>query len=371
MKRKAAVKANYRLFTPGPVQVPEDVREMLARELVYHREELFSQLYESVRKRLQQVLLTKNDVFVLTASGTGAMEAAVSNLIGPGDKLLVATAGKFGERWKELGIRFGGYVDTVSVPYGESVPPVEVERHLLSNDAVRCVFATLTETSTGAVHDIKAYGEICHRLNRVLVVDAIAGLGADELRTDEWGVDVVCGGAQKSLAVPPGLSFISVSPRAWELIERPRRTRFYFDLRAYRKYAAKGQTPWTPAIPIFFALDLVLRKISRAGGIEKYWQRHKRMAEYVRSFVKKLGLELFPQHPSNALTVVKMPEGVDGSAVVAACRKEGFLFANGQADMRGKVVRIGHMGPVARTDMDKALACFKRNFLKISQTGKK
>lgn len=364
--KKPTVKATYKLFTPGPVLVSDEIREVMASELVYHREDAFTKLYDSVRKGLQKVLLTRNDVYVLTSSGTGAMEAAVCNLISPGDKLLVATAGKFGERWREMGIRFGGYVDALTAAYGESVPPVEVERHLRSNDAVRCVFATLTETSTGAVHDIKAYGDICHRLNRVLVVDAIAGLGADELRTDDWNVDVVCGGSQKSLAVPPGLSFITLGPRAWELVERSKHTRFYFDLRQYRNYAARGQTPWTPAISIFFSLDLALRKMLRAGGVVKYWQQHRRMAEHVRGFVRKLGLELFPQRPSNALTVIKMPEGVDSTQIIAACKKEGFLFANGQAEMRGKVVRIGHMGPVPRAAMDRALSCFKRNFLKAN-----
>ncbi len=367
--KKPTIRTTYKLFTPGPVLVPDDVREVVAGELVYHREELFSKLYESVRKGLQDVFLTKNEVYVLTASGTGAMEAAVSNLIGPGDKALVVTAGKFGERWRELCMRFGAYVDSLSAPYGESVPPLEVERQLLANDSVKCVFVTLTETSTGAVHDIKAYGDVCRRLNRILVVDAVAGLGADELRADAWNADVVCGGSQKSLAVPPGLSFISISPRAWELVERSKRTRYYFDLRAYRSYAEKGQTPWTPAISLFFGLDLALRKIGRQG-VTAYWQQHKRMADYVRSYVKELGLDLFPQRPSNALTVIRMPENVDGTQIVAACKKDGILFANGQAELRGKIVRIGHMGPVPRTAMDHALACFRRHYLAISRRSK-
>ena len=365
--KKPTIRPKYKLYTPGPVLVPDDVREVLAGELVYHREEAFGKLYDSVRKGLKKVFVTGNDVFVLTSSGTGAMEAAVCNLVGHGDKVLTVTAGKFGERWRELCMRFGGYVDSLSVPYGESVPPVEVERHLLTNDLAKCVFTTLTETSTGAVSNIKAYGEICRRLNRILVVDAVAGLGADELRMDDWKVDVVCGGSQKALAVPPGLAFIAASPRAWELIDKGRRTRFYFDLKAYRRFAEKGQTPWTPAISLFYGLDLALRKM---GGITGSWKRHKAMANHVRSYVKRLGLELFPQQPSNALTVIKMPEGVDGAQVVTGCKKDGFLFGNGQAEMRGKIVRIGHMGPVKKSGMDQALACFKKHYTRASRSSR-
>lgn len=367
--KKPTFRPKYKLFTPGPVLVPDDIREVLAGDLVYHREETFGKLYESVRNGLQKVFMTRHDVYVLTASGTGAMEAAVCNLIGQGDKVLVVTAGKFGERWRELCMRFGGYVDTLSMPYGSSVPPVEVERHLLSNELAKCVFTTLTETSTGAVNDINAYGEICRRLNRILVVDAVAGLGADELRMDDWKVDVACGGSQKALAVPPGLAFITAGPRAWELIENGKRTRYYFDLKAYRNFAARGQTPWTPAISLFYGVDMALKKLGKSG-ITGYWKRHKRMADYVRSYVKRLGLELFPDCPSNALTVIKMPEGVDGARIVAGCKNDGFLFGNGQGEMRGRIVRIGHMGPVKLAVMDKALACFKKHYRKAGCSSK-
>ncbi len=359
---KPTHRSKYKLFTPGPVDVPDIVRRELAAELIYHREESFGKLYGSVAKRLQRLLVTKNDVYVLTSSGTGAMEAAVANLVSPGDKVLVAVAGKFGERWRELCIRFGAYVDSLKMTYGKSVDAVEVERHLRVTDTIKCVFTTLTETSTGALNDIKAFGEVCHRLNRVLVVDAVAGLGADELRTDAWRVDVVVGGSQKALAVPPGLSFITMSGRAWELAERAKASRFYFDLRSYRRFAEKGQTPWTPSIPLFYGLDTGLEK-ALAGGVAKYWKRHERMAKFVRDRVDKLGLGLFPEHPSNALTVIKMPNGVDGSRVVAHClKKDGVLFANGQAEMRSKIVRIGHMGPVTRASMERALASFARGY---------
>ena len=354
------VKPKYKLYTPGPVDVPSEFLKELSSGLVYHREASFAAIFESVRRGLQQVILTKGEVHVLTASGTGAMEAAVSNLVSPGDKVLVATSGRFGERWREINLRFGAFVDEMSRPYGESIPPEELERRLLANDSARCVFTTLTETSTGALNDVKAFGDVCHRLNRILVVDAVAGLGADELRMDDWHVDLVVGGCQKGLAVPPGVSFVALSERAAERVERAKAPRYYFDLRIARRYAAKGQTSWTPAISIVYALDLSLKRLNRIG-MPKCWKTHQQIADMLRTKAAGLGLALFPKRPSNALTVMRMPEGVDGAKVVDICKKrDRILLANGQGDMRGKIVRIGHMGPVTTAEMTKVFGCFQR-----------
>jgi aspartate aminotransferase-like enzyme len=288
------------------------------------------------------------------------MEAAVSNLVSPGDKVLVATSGRFGERWREINLRFGAFVDEMSRPYGESIPPEELERRLLANDSARCVFTTLTETSTGALNDIKAFGDVCHRLNRILVVDAVAGLGADELRMDDWHVDLVVGGCQKGLAVPPGVSFVALSERAAERVERAKAPRYYFDLRIARRYAAKGQTSWTPAISIIYALDLSLKRLNRIG-MPKYWKVHQQIADMLRAKAAALGLVLFPKRPSNALTVMRMPEGVDGAKVVDICKnRDRILLANGQGELRGKIVRIGHMGPVTAVEMTKVFGSFQR-----------
>jgi len=364
------VKPKYKLYTPGPVDVPGDVLREMSSGLVYHRDESFGDIFRSVRKGLQRVMMTKSDVYVLTASGTGGMEAAVANLVNHGDKVLVATAGKFGERWREICLRYGAYVDEMARPYGESIPTDELKRRMLANDSARCVFTTLTETSTGALNDIKAFGDVCHRLNRILVVDAIAGLGADELRMDEWNVGMVVGGVQKGLAVPPGLSFVAVSPRAWEQVERVKGTRYYFDLRASRRFAEKGQTPWTPAISIFYALDLALRRLNKVG-MARHWKEHQAIAEMIRKRVADMDLRIFPQHPSNALTVIRMPEGVDGTKVVDICkRRHKILLANGQAEMRGKVVRIGHMGPVAKSEMEKVFGYFRLAYKAVSGRAK-
>jgi aspartate aminotransferase-like enzyme len=361
------VKPKYKLYTPGPVAVPADILREMASDLIYHREAAFSDLYRSVTGGLGKVMMTKGQVFVLTASGTGAMEAAVSNMVNPGDKVLVAVSGKFGERWRELCLRHNAYVDEMSLPFGESIPPGELERRLLANDSARCVFTTLTETSTGALNDIKAFGDICHRQNRFLIVDAVAGLGADELRMDDWYCDVVVGGSQKGIAAPPGLSFIALSQRAWERCEKVKATRYYFDLRMARRFAEKGQTPWTPAISTFYALDLGLKKLLRTG-MPRYWKQHKEIADAVRSRVKDMGLEIFPKRPSNSLTVIKMPEGVDGTKVVDIVKtRNKALLANGQAEMRGKVVRIGHMGPNTKADILKAFGYFARAYKQVAK----
>ncbi len=360
------VKPNYRLYTPGPVDVPTLVLNEMANKLVYHREASFSKILQSVTRGLQKMILTKSEVHVLTASGTGAMEAAVCNLLSPGDKVVVATAGKFGERWRELALRWGAYVDEISQPYGRTVAPEELERKLRANDSARVVLTTLTETSTGALSDIKAYGDICHRLNRILVVDAIAGLAADELRMDDWHLDVVVGGSQKGPAVPPGLSFVAVSPRAAEFVDRAKGPRFYFDLRTSRRFMEKGQTPWTPAISLFYALDLALKQLHRSG-MARCWKSHKTAADMVRGKVAELGLTLFPEYPSNALTVIRMPDGIDGTKVVELCKtRDKVLLANGQAELRGKVVRIGHMGPVKLTELARVFEAFRRAYRAVA-----
>lgn len=359
------VRPKYKLYTPGPVDVPREYLREMSSELVYHREASFADLQHEVVKGLRRLLMTEGQVYLVTASGTGGMETAVSNLVAPGDKAVVVVTGKFGERWREIVIRFGGYVDELARPFGESIPPEELERRLRTNDAARCVFTTLTETSTGALSDIKAFGDICHRLNRILVVDAVAGLGADELRMDAWHVDVVVGGSQKGFAVPPGLSVVGLSDKAWERVEKCRSTRYYFDLRQYRKYAEKGQTPWTPAISIYYALDLSLRRMLRRG-MAAWWKDHASIAEMLRRQVRLAGLEIFPQQPSNALTVIKMPEGIDATRVIDILkRRYKVLLANGQAEMRGKVIRIGHMGPVVKSDMSRVFGLFLRAYREV------
>lgn len=358
----------YVLFTPGPTEVPDFILNETAKPLIYHREAKFTDLFNATIQELRKIFVTKGKIFVFTASGTGAMESAVSNLVTRGDKALVLICGKFGERWRELLIRYGAFVRNLVAPFGQTVPPEELERKLKTDDTIRCVFTTLTETSTGALSDIKTYGEICRKLNRLLIVDAIAGLGADEFRMDQYNVAVAVGASQKALFTPPGLSFLACNEKAWEIVKNSRSPRYYFDLLLYERFAEKGQTPWTPAISIFYGLYRALQTINKKG-INSVWKQHKSLAEFTRKEIKKMGLELFPKNPSNALTVIKMPIGVDGTKIVD-CVKNRYhmLFSNGHAEMRGKIVRIGHMGYFKKVDMVKPLHAFRMAYKKITKS---
>ncbi|MEO0072623.1 MAG: alanine--glyoxylate aminotransferase family protein [candidate division WOR-3 bacterium] len=356
----------YLLLTPGPTAVSGPVLKEMAKPLVYHREESFEKLYEEVVAELRKLFVTKNRVFVFTASGTGAMEAAVTNFVGRGERVLVVSCGKFGERWREILIRYGIQVRSLFVPYGQAVKPEELERQLKSDDALRVVYTTLTETSTGVMQDIKAFGEICHRLNRRLVVDCIAGLGADPFLMDDWHIDVAVGATQKALGLPPGLSFMAVSEFAWERVHNIRTPRYYFDLRIAENFAAKNQTPWTPAISLFYALLLALRKINKKG-IEAAWRYYQNLAQFVRKSVTESGLELFAESPSNALTVIKMPEKLPSHKLINHIKKHyQILLANGQQELRDKIVRIGHMGNVTKNDLALALRAIRLSYRKLA-----
>ena len=361
-------KNNYILFTPGPTEVPDFILKEASRPLIYHREAKFSELFHATIKELKGVFVTNERLFILTASGTGAMEAAVSNLISRNDRALVAICGKFGERWRELLYRYGAYVRSLVAPYGESIPAEELERKLKTDDSIKFVFTTLTETSTGALLDIENYGKICKSLNRLLIVDGIAGIGADEFRMDEYNVSVAVGASQKALFTQPGLSFLACNEKAWEVIKNNRSPRYYFDLLLYKHFAEKGQTPWTPAISLFYGLYRALQTVNKKG-INNVWKEHKAIAEYTRKEIIKMGLEIFPKNPSNALTVIKMPKDIDGTEIVEHVKKRyNLLFSNGQAEMRGKIVRIGHMGYVKKSDIVKALNAFKAGYKKVAKS---
>jgi len=360
------IKRKYTLYTPGPTEVPETILKATAQPLAYHREASFSEIYSATVKELRKIFITTGRIFVLTSSGTGAMEAAVANLVSRNDKALVVICGKFGERWRELLLRYGAYVRNLEVRYGKSIAPEELERKLKTDDSIKYVFTTLTETSTGALLDIKSFGNICHKLNRHLIVDCVAGLGADEFRMDDWHVSVAVGASQKALSAPPGLAFIAVSEPAWQIMKNCRTPKYYFDLQIAEKFALKNQTPWTPAISILNGLHIALTNVNKKG-IKKVWQEHLQIAEFVRKYIADMNLEIFPDYPSNALTVIKIPEGFDGAKIVEYIKiRHKILFANGQAEMRGKVVRIGHMGYFTKPGITKALNAFKSGYQKIA-----
>jgi len=340
-----------RLFTPGPTPLLPAAQTAMASFTAHHRTADFRALFQQVLADMKEFVGTKNDVLVLACSGTGVMEASVSNLTSPGDKVVVLTAGKFGERWTGLAKAFGCKVDVLSVPYGETFSLEAIQSRVTSD--VRAVFVQATESSTGARHDVEAIAKIvrAHGDGTLLVVDAITGLGTTHLNVDSWGVDVIIGGSQKALMMPPGLAYCAVSERAWKRMETTTSPRYYFDLRKERKSAAKGESAYTPATSLFAALGAALTFVRGMGsgnlvkGREELVHNAEICAEMTRAGAKALGLKLYASSPAAALTAICAPDGVDSSKIVKEFR-ESFdaVVANGQGEMKGKLFRIAHIG---------------------------
>ena len=333
-----------RLFTPGPTPVPEETLLELAKPVTYHRTAEQRQILGEVMEDLKYVFQTKNPVIVLTSSGTGGMEAAVSNVLVPGNKAILLTAGRWGERWRGILKAFGIEIIAVEGAYGKAIPPADLEAALTKHPDAVAVFSTLSETSTGVGHDIAGYGKIVAKTPALLVVDAISGLGAAECRTDDWNIDICVSGSQKALMMPPGLAFVSVSEKAWKRIDSANAKSFYFDLKRYRAKIAENDTPFTPANTLIKAQRISLKRI-RAEGIENLWARHTLMATASRAAIKAMNLENFAERPNSAMTVITVPTGIDGNAVLSKLEKQyGYKLANGQDNMKGKIWRLSHMG---------------------------
>jgi aspartate aminotransferase-like enzyme len=354
------MRKNY-LLTPGPTPLPPQVLEAMARPIIHHRTPQFQAVLKEATEGLKYVFQTKGDVFILASSGTGAMEAAVANLLSPGDTALTVQGGKFGERWTEICQSYGMNTEIIEVKWGEAVQPKEIEKRLKTNPKIKAVFTTLCETSTGVATDIAAVGKIVKDTPAVLAVDAISGLGAIDLQTDNWFCDIVVSGSQKGLMLPPGLGFISVSQKAWKLIENSKCPKYYFDLKAAKKALDATDTPFTPAITLVIALCESL-KMLKEDGLEKVFLRHKKMADATRAAMRALGLELFaPTAASDVVTAVKVPAGVDGERMVKTMRDTyGVTIAGGQAELKGKVFRIAHMGFIEESDIIAGIACLEK-----------
>ena len=360
----------YRLLTPGPTQVPEQGRLALAREIVHHRTPEFRKLLAEVLDGLKYVFQTHSDVVLLTSSGTGAMEAAVVNLVPRGAKAIVLESGKFSERWRLICETFGIEVVRHEVPWGQAFDVDEVARLLRQHPDAAAVYATLSESSTGVGHDIEAMGRVVGPTQALLVVDAISGAGAMPCRTDAWGIDVLVVGSQKALMGPPGLAFLAVSPAAWRQIEAIQRPAFYFDLLAYRKALKEPDTPYTPAIPLVVALAETLRAI-RAEGIEQVWARSSLLARATRAGIEALGMRLVARRPAESLTAAYFPEGLDGKAFLQRLETRfGVKLAGGQGPLAGKVFRIAHFGAVDELDILSALAAIELVLAEMGQSVK-
>ncbi|MFH1877831.1 MAG: alanine--glyoxylate aminotransferase family protein [Candidatus Omnitrophota bacterium] len=334
----------YRLMSPGPTTVPPKTLLRMSEGIIHHRTPGFKSVLKGVNAKLKGVFRTENPVLIFSSSGTGAMEAAVVNFLSKGDKALIIRGGKFGERFGDICRVYG--VDTVpyDVRWGDAASASEVRKILEQNQEVKVVYGTLCETSTGVVNDIRSIAEVVSATDAVFAVDAISGLCADEFRPDEWGVDVAVSGSQKGLMLPPGLGFLSVSSKALKLAERSDLPKFYFDVKAALKSYGENDTPWTPAISLVMGLDTCLDMILEEG-LDNVIARHASLAYATREAVKCMGLELLAKRPSNALTAVKAPEGMDAGILVRKMRDEqGITIAGGQADLKGRVFRIAHLG---------------------------
>ena len=341
------------LFSPGPTMLPPEVLLKMAEPIMHHREPEFEKIFSEIREELKYLFQTKNEVLIFTSSGTGAMEGAVSNILSKGDKALVIRGGKFGERWGEICKAYGVEFIPIDVDWGKAVDPKQIQRALESDPSIRAVFTQASETSTGVKHPIREIAEILRKhAETVLVVDAITGIGVFNLPMDEWGIDVLISGSQKALMLPPGLAFAALSDKAWKFVERSDLPKFYFNFKKELKSAQKNQNSFTPAISLFVGLRESLNLI-RKEGLEGVFQRHGKLAEATRAAVKALGLELYaPDSPSNALTAIKVPEGIQGGKLKNLFfEKFGITVAGGQDQAKGKIIRIAHLGYYERLDM--------------------
>lgn len=334
------------LLAPGPTPVPPEILLAMAHPIQHHRAPEFSGLLGQVRENLKWLFQTRQDVITLVSTGTGGMESAVSNFLSPGDKALVVNGGKFGERWLKLCQVYGAKVEEVKVEWGSAVDPQRVAQALKKDPAIKAVYVQASESSTGVAHDVKSLGQVVKPLEgTILVVDAVSAMGVFDLQTDEWGLDVVVTGSQKALMLPPGLAFVSVSEKAWRISESAKNQKFYFNLKKERESQAKNQTAYTAAVSLIVGLDAALKQM-KEEGLANIFSRHKGLAHATRQGMIAAGLTLFPKEsPSDALTAVKAPEGVDGQAVYKNLReKYGITAAGGQDHLKGKIFRIAHMG---------------------------
>ena len=339
-----------RLFTPGPTPLLPAAQFAMAAADVHHRTAEFRALYQRVLSALKGFVGTSNDVIILASSGTGAMEAAVSNLTSPGDRVLVLSAGKFGERWTSLAKAFGCQVETLTAPYGQTFSIEQVRAHLKPD--IKAVFMQATETSTGARHCVQSVAALTKPTDALLVVDAITGLGTTHFDVDGWGIDVIIGGSQKAVMIPPGLAYLAASERAWKRMETTKNPRYYFDLRKERKNAASGESAYTPAVALIAALGAALDYIAAgaggdiAAGRDALIHNAEVVSEMTRAAVTSCGLKLFAATaPAAAVTAVYAPEGVDSGKIVKGFKEQfGGVIANGQGEMKGQLFRIAHLG---------------------------
>jgi aspartate aminotransferase-like enzyme len=349
------------LLAPGPTPVPQEVLLSMAMPIIHHRSPDFLPVLDSAKKGLQWLFQTNNDVLILASTGTGGMVGAVNNFFNPGEKVLVINGGKFGERWTKICQAYGLKVEEIVVEWGYSIKPDAVEASLKKDPEIKGVFVQATETSTGVYHDIEGLGKVIkNHHNTLFVVDAISALVAQDIKTDEWNIDIMVGGSQKGLMLPPGLAFVSVSDKAWKKNETSKMPRFYFNFKKERENLAKNQTNFTSAVTLIIGLNEAI-KILQKEGLENVFKRHAKLANATREAVKAIGLGIYSKEsPSNSVTAIEMPAGIDGQLVYKTLReKYGITGAGGQDKAKGKIFRLAHLGYADTFDIITGIAALE------------
>jgi serine---pyruvate transaminase len=355
----------YYLLSPGPTPIPESVLSVAAEPIIHHRTPEFSKIFMEVTAGIQRVFETREDVYILTSSGTGAMETAIINTLSPGDRVITINAGKFGERWGNICKAYGVANKDIVLEWGSDFTKEQLAGELNADPGIKAVFATLSETSTGAVYDIKGYGEVVSRTDAILVVDGISGLGATPCPMDEWKIDVLVTGSQKSFMIPPGLAYIAFSPKAWKCAETSKLPKYYFDIKKCRKNLEKKTTPWTPGITLIIqqkkALDII-----NGMGLPKLFENHRILGDATRAGVRAIGLDLLARHPGNIVTAAKVPAGVDGVQLVKTMQSKYKAYISGAQDPNtGKFFRIAHLGYMGGFDVITALSALEMTLIDL------
>jgi aspartate aminotransferase-like enzyme len=355
----------YYLLSPGPTPIPDKVLSVAAEPIIHHRTPEFSNIFMEVTEGIKTVFETKQDVFILTSSGTGAMETAVVNTLSPGDKVITINGGKFGERWGNICKAYGVVYKDIILEWGADFTKEQLADELKASPGVKAVFTTLSETSSGAIYDIKGFGEVVSGTDAILVVDGISGVGAAPCPMDEWKVDVMVTGSQKSFMIPPGLAYIAFSQKAWKMVETSKLPKFYFDAKKAKKNLEKKTTPWTPAISLIIQQKRAL-EIIKGMGLPKLFEHHRILGEATRAGVKAACLELLAVNPGNILTAVKVPAGVDGVKLVKTMQSKYMAYIAGAQDPnKGKFFRIAHLGYMGGFDVITALSALEMTLLDL------
>jgi len=359
------------LRVPGPTPCPPEVLQALGWQMINHRGPEFKQILTDVTDKLKQAFQTKNDVLILTGSGTGGLEAAAVNILSPGDKVLSVSIGVFGDRFARIARQFGAEVISHNVEWGKAADPDDVRQAIKANPEIKAVMVTHNETSTGVTNDLGAISQVVKGSGKLLIVDAISSLGSIDLPVDDWKCDVVITGSQKGWMVPPGLAMVSISPEAWQAHAEAKMPRFYWDFSQAKSYLERGQNPWTPAISIVFALSVALDMMFKEG-LPNVIARHARIGQITRDGIKSLGLPLFAEesHASNTVTAIAAPDGLDITKLRQILREEHqIVLAGGQQRLDGKIFRIGHLGMVTEKDIEDIISALKTVLPKAGFTG--